>query len=150
MTSVVALVGVAGIGLGWWWADAVAAMVISASILEDGITNLTSAVAGLLDARPTTVESTAPHPLLGEADAYLRGLDWVRTAGTRVRDEGQVFHVEGFVVPRDPGAATPKRLHAARAGLLELDWKVHDVVIATVSRLPEVLETHGGTDLRGR
>ena len=33
MTAVAAMVGVAGIGIGLWWADSVAALVISASIL---------------------------------------------------------------------------------------------------------------------
>lgn len=140
MTSLAVLVGVAGIGLGWWWADAAAAIVVATSILKDGITNLKAAVAGLIDARPTSIDNQDPHPLLGEIDAYLRSLDWVRTAGARVRDEGQVFHVEGFVVPEPLETATPERLDAARTGLLGLDWKIRDAVIATVPKLPDVLE----------
>lgn len=142
MTSLSALVGVAGIGLGWWWADAAAAIVIATSILRDGITNLRAAVAGLIDARPTSVDNKEPHPLLGEIDAYLRSLDWVHTAAARVRDEGQVFHVEGFVVPEPLETATPERLEAARVGLLGLDWKIRDAVVATVPKLPDVLERH--------
>src|SRR3712207_8877927 len=34
-TAVGAIVGVLGIGLGFWWADAVAALLISGSILQD-------------------------------------------------------------------------------------------------------------------
>jgi divalent metal cation (Fe/Co/Zn/Cd) transporter len=142
MTSLSATVGVAGIGLGWWWADAAAAIVIATSILRDGIANLRAAVAGLIDARPTSVDNKEPHPLLGEIDAYLRSLDWVHTAAARVRDEGQVFHVEGFVVPEPLETATPERLEAARAGLLGLDWKIRDAVVATVPKLPDVLERH--------
>lgn len=149
MTSVAALVGVAGIGLGWWWADSVAAIVIATSILKDGLTNLRTAVAGLIDARPTTIDGRHPHPLLGEIDAYLRGLDWVRTAGARVRDEGQVFHVEGFLVPKAIETATPERIEAAQAGLFELDWKIRDVVIVPVACLPDVLETHDAAAGRG-
>lgn len=143
MTSLAVIVGVAGIGLGWWWADAAAAIVVAVSILRDGTTNLRAAVAALIDARPTTVDGKEPHPLLGEVDAYLRGLGWVRTAGARVRDEGQVFHVEGFVVPKAPEAATPERIEAAQAGLFALDWKVRDVVLTPVTRLPAVLEADG-------
>lgn len=142
LTAVAVIVGVTGIGLGWWWADSAAAIIVAVSILKDGIANLKASVAGLIDARPTTFDNEEPHPLLGEIDAYLRNLDWVHTAGARVRDEGQVFHVEGFVVPRVPGGATPERLESARAGLQRLDWKIRDVVVAAVTGIPAVLETH--------
>lgn len=142
MTSLSAMVGVAGIGLGWWWADSAAAIVIATSILKDGITNLRAAVAGLIDARPTTVDNKEPHPLLDDIDAALHALPWVRTAAARVRDEGQVFHVEGFVVPRTAEAATPERVEEAQAKLFDLDWKIRDVVITPVGEVPQVLE-HG-------
>lgn len=139
MTSGSALVGVAGIGLGWWWADAAAALVISASILNDGIGNLKAAVASLLGARPTTIDDKDPHPLLADIDACLASPGWVREAAARVRDEGQVFHVEGFVVPWAPDGATPERLAELRGQLFGLDWKVRDVVVAPVAELPPVL-----------
>ncbi|WP_206479139.1 cation diffusion facilitator family transporter [Kocuria sp. KRD140] len=140
MTSAAATAGVIGIGLGWWWADAVAAIVIAVSILKDGITNLRAAVAGLADARPTTVDNKKPHPLNADVDAFLRQLEWARVGAARVRDEGQVFQVEGFVVPRTPDVATPDRLDAARKQLLALDWKIRDVVLIPVNTLPRVLE----------
>lgn len=139
MTSLSALVGVAGIGIGWWWADSAAALVISVSILRDGIGNLKAAVAELLDARPTTIDDKHPHPLLSDIDNYLRRLDWATTGAARVRDEGQVFHVEGFVIPRTPESATPERIAAACEDLRQMDWKIRDVVISPVTQLPEVL-----------
>lgn len=60
MTSFAAIVGIAGIGLGLWWADAAAAIVIATSIVKDGATNLSAAVSGLMDARPTTVDNKNP------------------------------------------------------------------------------------------
>lgn len=142
MTAVAVIVGVAGIGLGWWWADSAAAIVVAISILKDGITNLRAAVAGLIDARPTTIDNKEPHPLLGEIDAYLQSLDWVHTAGARARDEGQVFHVEGYLVPKSLETATPERLASARAELFDLDWKIRDIVLIPVTQLPDILETH--------
>ncbi|GAA4283397.1 cation transporter [Brevibacterium daeguense] len=141
MTSLSALVGVAGIGLGWWWADAAAAIIIATSILKDGIGNLRAAVAGLIDARPTTFDSKHTHPLVDEVDAHLQQVDWVRSAAARIRDEGQVFHVEGFLVPETPGAATPENLEAVRRQLFDLDWKIRDVTLSPVTELPNVLET---------
>ncbi|KRF08963.1 cobalt transporter [Arthrobacter sp. Soil782] len=139
MTSVAAIVGIVGIGLGWWWADAAAALVIAFSIMKDGITNLRAALAALMDARPTTVDNATVHPLLGKVNAYLRDVEWVSAGAARLRDEGQVFHVEGFVVPKQDEKATAERLDAIREGLLTMDWKIRDVVVTAVNEVPSVL-----------
>lgn len=141
MTSFAAIVGITGIGLGLWWADAVAAIVIATSIVKDGATNLSAAVSGLMDARPTTVDNKKPHPLISDAQEFLRNLDWVHAATVRLRDEGQVFQIEGFVIPASLELATPERLEAAENALLEQDWKIRDVVIAPVTHLPNVVES---------
>lgn len=51
-TGVAGIVGVLGVGLGFWWADAAAAAVIALSILKDGAGNMRSAAAELLDSVP--------------------------------------------------------------------------------------------------
>lgn len=139
MTSLGTIVGVLGIGVGLWWMDAAAAIFIAASIVHDGVSNLRAAIVDLMDARATTFDDRQPHPLAGRVDQYLAGLDWVDRAGSRIRDEGHVFHIEAFVVPRDetvPLAA----IEAAREGCVALDWKVQDVVIVPVPELPDVVE----------
>ncbi len=138
MTAVGGIVGVLGIGAGLWWADAVAALFISGSILHDGVRNLRSAVAALMDARATTVDGTQPHPLHDRIDATLRALPWVAQAQSRVRDEGHVFHVEAFVVPHD-GMPTQAQLQHAWHAVAGLDWKVQDLVVVPVDELPEEL-----------
>jgi divalent metal cation (Fe/Co/Zn/Cd) transporter len=137
MTGLATVAGVLGIGMGLWWADAAAALVVSASILRDGVGNLRGAVADLVDARPTTYDDAAPHPLVGELETVLRQLPWVHRAGVRVRDEGHVFHVEGFVVPAGGVPPTLEQLAAARRRCADLDWKIEDVVLAPVAELPE-------------
>lgn len=136
MTALGSVVGILGIGAGLWWADAAAALFISVSILRDGVTNLRVAAAALMDARATTVEGDEPHPLVHRVDEYLGALPWVEQAGSRVRDQGHVFHVEAFVVPRD-GAPGLRELAAAREGAIALDWKVQDLVVVPVEQLPE-------------
>ncbi|GAA1336032.1 cation transporter [Arthrobacter roseus] len=136
MTAAAAGVGVAGIGMGLWWADAVAALIISVSILRDGIKNLRSAVGALADARAMTYDDADTHPLTGDIDRYLSGLPWVSEARSRTRDEGHVFHIESFVVPKKK-AATLQQLEDAREGCIELDWKVQDMVIVPVAQLPD-------------
>ena len=95
------------------------------------------AVSDLMDTTATTFDDGAPHPLGGKVREYLRGLDWVHDAGVRVRDEGQVFHVEAFVVPKREKDLTFGRINAARAGCMDLDWKLRDTVIIPVDSLPD-------------
>jgi hypothetical protein len=44
--------GVIGVGLGFWWMDPVAAAIVSTSILKDGVQNVGSAIADLIERRP--------------------------------------------------------------------------------------------------
>ncbi|MDQ1138167.1 cation diffusion facilitator family transporter [Microbacterium sp. SORGH_AS 1204] len=146
-TSLGTIIGVLGIGVGLWWMDAAAAIFISGSILHDGVSNLRAAVVDLMDARATTFDDNHPHPLAGRVDQYLAGLPWVARAGSRVRDEGHVFHIEAFVVPRRRKVALAD-IERARQGCVGLDWKVQDVVIVPVPRLPDVVDavTPPGSD----
>ena len=100
-----------------------------------------------MDARATTFDDNRPHPLAGRVDQYLAGLPWVARAGSRVRDEGHVFHIEAFVVPRRRKVALAD-IERARQGCVALDWKVQDIVIVPVPRLPDVVDavTPPGSD----
>ena len=51
-TGVAGFIGIAMLGFGFWWADAVAAIVISASIIYDGWRALTIATSELVDGIP--------------------------------------------------------------------------------------------------
>jgi divalent metal cation (Fe/Co/Zn/Cd) transporter len=136
MTALAAAVGVAGIGLGWWWTDYAAALIISGSILHDGVRNTRAAVSALMDKRAMTYNDDAPHPLARKLDTYLRGLPWTEDARSRIRDEGHVFHVESFVVPAEGTMPTLAQLEAAREACIAMDWKVQDMVIVPVAGLP--------------
>lgn len=56
-TGLAGIAGIIGIGLGWWWADAAAALFISLSIIKDAIGALEKAVAELLDGTPRALDS---------------------------------------------------------------------------------------------
>ncbi len=142
MTAAGSIVGVAGIGLGLWWMDSAAALFIAASILWDGIKNIRAAITDLMDTRATTFDDGKPHPDAAKIDDHLRSLTWVAEAGSRVRDQGHVFHVESFVVPRRGMMPTLDQLLDARDACIELDWKIQDIVIVPIDELPE--EVGGG------
>jgi divalent metal cation (Fe/Co/Zn/Cd) transporter len=141
MTAGGSILGVTGIGFGLWWADAAAALFISGSILSDGLTNMRAAIQDLTDARATTFDDAEPHPLIDKVNACLRALDWVQDAGCRIRDEGHVFHVEAFVVPRSGAELSLEALEQARSKVRDLDWKMQDVVLVPVYRLPDYVRS---------
>lgn len=58
LTGAAGLAGIIGLGLGWWWADSVAAAIISVDVLNDGIKALRSSTAELVDGAPRALSST--------------------------------------------------------------------------------------------
>lgn len=87
MTGLAGIAGVIGIGLGYWWADAAAAAVISLSILQDGFGALRKAAAELADGAPRALGSSDIAP---DADALCKELKlrWPE-AEIRVRESGR-------------------------------------------------------------
>ncbi len=140
MTAAGSIVGVAGIGLGFWWADSAAALFIAASILWDGIKNMRAAITDLIDTTATTFDDGKRHPVIDQVNAYLRDLTWVKEVGSRVRDQGHVFHIESFIVPKNGRTPSLRQLAEAREGCLNVDWKVHDIVLIPIEQLPDEVD----------
>lgn len=136
MTALAAMVGITGIGYGWWWADAVAAIFISLNVLKDGYSNLKSSVQDLMDRRPNTVDRTAPDPLLKEVDAFLKQQDWIKKSAFRFRENGHVYFGEIFIVANSEKGITAKTQKLVN-DLKRLHWKIYDVTIMPVEELPE-------------
>jgi cation diffusion facilitator family transporter len=136
MTASAAIVGIVGIGFGLWWADAVAATLISLDIVHDGWKNLKLGVFDLMDSRPKQYDGSGKHPLPERVRAHLRELDWVEDASVRLREEGHVLTGQALVIPAsDQNLA--ENAEEAMAALEDYDWQLHDVVVAPVSDLEE-------------
>ncbi|GAB78881.1 Divalent metal cation (Fe/Co/Zn/Cd) transporter [Austwickia chelonae] len=137
MTAAGSMAGIIGIGIGWWWADALVASAIALSVIKDGTSNLRYAARNLMDGRARTYDSTDTHPLVDRIDPALRGLGWVADSRSRIRDMGHVLHVESFVVPRHPEVQV-RDVEDAAAAIRELDWKLDDVVVMPVASLDDL------------
>jgi len=148
-TTVASIVGVLGIGIGWWWLDGAAALFISLGIVWDGYRNSRSAVRDLIDQRARSHDDKIVHPLAADVVSALERQPWVRAASVRMRDMGQVFHVEAFVVPHTRKISVAQ-LEAARTAIADMDWKMQDIVVVPVAELPEEAErpasARGGGD----
>lgn len=142
-TTVASIVGVLGVGVGLWWLDGAAALFISLGIIWDGVKNTKTAVIDLMDQRARTYDSSAPHPLAGDILSTIRSRPWVKDASVRMRDQGQVFHIEAFVVPRR-GRVSLEDIADLEERITDLDWKVQEIVIVPTASLPD------GTDRSGR
>jgi cation diffusion facilitator family transporter len=117
MTGLAGIAGIAGIGLGFWWADSVAAGIISFSILKDGVTALSIAIAELADGAPRRLGSTR---LEEEAEALRARLcELFPGAEVRLRESGR------FIQAQVCGAASPGRvdLDEIWPGRPERSWR---------------------------
>ena len=146
LTATAAMIGVVGIGVGLWWLDPVAAIVIGADIFRDGAKHSHAAFHDLLDGRPQRYDEKGPHPLPDRVFALVADESWVREAAVRTRDSGHVFNVQVIAVPVDDDDAID-RADELRERITALDWKLQDVVVVLTRELEGVPE---GVHVRGR
>ncbi len=133
-TGLAAILGIVGIGLGFWWADAAAAALISLDVIRDGAANLKHSMADLMDQQPTKAGSDEQLALVDHIRAHLRSLTGVLDADVRLREEGHVISGELFVV-LDEHATTPERLESIGREVGALDWRLYDLVVVPVREL---------------
>jgi cobalt-zinc-cadmium efflux system protein len=92
MTGLAGILGVLGIGLGFWWADATASIVIAASIVRDGISALRSSTAELIDGAPRKLEN---DEIAHDAEELRRRLEErYPNAQVRLRETGRFFNAQ--------------------------------------------------------
>lgn len=92
MTGAAGIAGIIGLGLGWWWADSVAAAFISLDILHDGLKAMRSSTAELVDGAPRGLSS----PEISEEAEALRAMleDRYPGASIRLRETGRLIRAE--------------------------------------------------------
>jgi len=117
LAGLAAVCGILGLGLGFWWADAAAGLIISIEIVKDGVKNLSNSVAQLMNKRPSFVDSREADPLPEKVQEQLEGLEWVAQARVRLREDGDTLTGEAFVVPKDDSNLLD-RLGAAKKEML--------------------------------
>ncbi len=92
MTGLAGIVGIVGVGFGFWWTDAAAGAFISISILKDGITSLRVATAELVDGAPRRLGRIE---LAEDARKLHKALaDLFPGSTVRLRATGRYIHAE--------------------------------------------------------
>lgn len=97
-TGLAGIVGILGLGLGYWWADATAASFISLSIVHDGLRSLRIATAELADGAPRAIDSDEIAP---DAQAVH---DWLRERfpGARIELRETGRYIRAVVIGAEP------------------------------------------------
>src|SRR5215213_1822867 len=134
LAGLAGVLGITGVAYGYWWADAVAAIIISVEILRDGFSDLRNSVAQLMNKCPSDVEGKELDPTPGKVQHELERLEWVQQARVRLREDGDVLTGEAFVVPKDESDLL-NRLRKAYDIANGVDWRLHDVNIVPVQSL---------------
>jgi divalent metal cation (Fe/Co/Zn/Cd) transporter len=92
MTGAAGVAGIIGLGLGWWWADSVAAAFISFDIVHDGLKALRSSTAELVDGAPRGLASV---DISEEAEALEKALaERYPDARILLRETGRLIRAE--------------------------------------------------------
>ena len=123
--------GVVGIGLAWWWADAVAAIAIGADVLHEGAAQMRRVVGHVLGETPRRIGSDETVDVSERVEERLRAVEWVEDVRVRLREEGTVFFAEVFVVPR-PGGVAVDDLVAVQELARSVDDQLVDVTVMPV------------------
>lgn len=131
-TAAAAMAGILGIGMGWWWADAVAAIFIALSILRDGVKDCRSAMTDIMDRYPETIKKSKDDVLVDDIRQHVERMDWVEEARVRFRENGQVYFGEIFVQPKEWDDHLADHIEQTYEEVWALHWKIHDVVIVPV------------------
>jgi divalent metal cation (Fe/Co/Zn/Cd) transporter len=136
MSAIAGIVGIAGIGLGWWWADSTAAAFISLTIIHGGYSNLKQAVVDLMNQAPKTVKEMKSHPLIAKILKTLQDESWIKDVEIRLREEGHVFFGEACVIAHSDANLTSNIKNTLNK-IYSLNWRIQDFGITPVDNLDE-------------
>lgn len=133
MTGVGAIVGIAGVGLGFWWADAAAALFISLDVINDGARHVWRAMGDLADRVPHTVDRDKLHPAIEAARKAALSVPEIRSAEVKLREEGHLLTGAVYAELSD-NADVIGRLDEVRDAVETSDWRLYDIVVTPVRR----------------
>lgn len=139
MTAAGGMIGIIGIGFGLWWMDAIVAIAISLNIVYDGCIRTRDSMKDLLEEMPMKTDNKQRHPLVDKVINTCRECEWVADVRVRMRENGMVFFGDVLVIPTQDTDLV-ERITELRNQLMELDWKMADIVISPVRDFSQLHE----------
>lgn len=132
MSGFASILGIIGIGFGYWWADATVGIIISFSIINDGYSNTKQAILDLMDEVPKQIDNNINDPLINEVKNIISHEDWIKNFKLRFRDDGHIFFGEIFVEPKSKEISLDKINHL-REKIQKYHWRLNDIVIEPIT-----------------
>jgi cation diffusion facilitator family transporter len=134
LTGLAAIGGIVGIGFGLWWADALAAMLISLDVVADGGRHVWRAMRDLADQQPHTADRAELHPAIEASREAALSVPGVADAEVELREEGHLMTGTIYITPAaDANLLTV--LQDVRSAVEASDWRIYEPVIAPVIRI---------------
>jgi len=121
LTGAAGLAGIVGLGIGWWWADSLAAAIISLDVINDGVKALRSSTAELIDGAPRALSDPS---LSQDAKALGERLQQeFPDASIRLRETGRLIRAEVHGAHPPPEARHPRHYWP----MTDRDWRLAQV-----------------------
>src|SRR4051794_1743800 len=76
-SATAAAIGIAGVGLGFWWTDSLAAILISGEILRSGWNELRTSLGDIADRKPQSILAKKDEDIPQRLTDYFREQPWV-------------------------------------------------------------------------
>jgi cation diffusion facilitator family transporter len=134
-SAAAAILGLVGISIGLWWADAAAAVLISFEIIRSGWSELSTALGDVMDRRPQDIDSKQDEEVPELLTNYLRRQPWVDDVIVRVRERGREFTAEAHVIPTVEKGLVDE-ITRTNAKSREIDPRLASITIAPVREFP--------------
>ena len=92
-----------------------------------------------MNCMPKQVDEKAYDYLVFEVQDMFNHLEWVERAEVRLREEGQVYFGEAFVVPKENESDTDlmDKIDEAIKKAKALHWRIFDLTVSPVKDIPD-------------
>jgi divalent metal cation (Fe/Co/Zn/Cd) transporter len=124
MSNGAGAMGLVLVALGFWWADSLAALLISLSILRDGWANVAKSLSDVMDHHPVELQSGRQAPVVVDVHRTLRALPFVAQSKTLMREHGRYLYAEIFIQPNAQMPPAPEASRLVREAIMPLDWRL--------------------------
>lgn len=129
LTNGAGVLGLLLVANGFWWGDAVAALLIFFDILRDGWINISRSLSDVMDRTPVDLETNRQCPSVASVHRAVKSLPFVADHRVLMREHGRFFFAEVFICPNAQMPDVLEATRQVREALLPLDWRLQHIAV---------------------
>ncbi len=127
-TAAATMVGIAGVGIGLWWSDIVAALLVSVSVTRDGWSQTKDAFAELMDSAPKNLKGDYID-LPDKLRTLLLSKKEIVQAKVRMREHGNLILSHAFIKLEDGRTVDENYMKDLAEEARGMNWRMQEVSI---------------------